>query len=955
MEELSLVTPLGWNYVLNVPTRHINWHQNGYESFTKSLFQQFSKTSDVIIDIGAHIGFYTLLAAQANSKARLIAVEASPENVKVLEENLLINSLKAEVFNRVFSDENGVSEFSITEASDNGAVGGHPNSPTIETVFVPNMTSNLLSIKKSDRVLVKMDVEGYEYKALAGLQSLIEKCSDLRLIIEYNPDCLKRQISSPITLLEKLTELGFRLFAVSDENLSWQELDKINFIDSSILNKMGYVNIVCIKSTKSITLSGVVHHSGLYGGERHYLELVGELIASGAMVHSVLVNPDFGLEKELQAIGSSVSFVPRPAWWVNVWDQRSGNPEDPLFWERYISIPTIEALKSVNADLVLSTSVVAPQGAISAVVLSKPHIWMLQELGDVDHGWKLYLPPIEMGRLIHNISDLVLCVSEFVRSHFFPTDRKDALIVNPQPRISQIDQTSQEREFTIGVLGSMSPSKGQEDLIGALGIVLKAGFKAKLKLFGGIGEEYRSRLDSKISTLGLNDLVRFIAFENNREGIYSQIDLAVVTSRNEAFGRTPIEAAQLGIPVIYANAGGLAEYMRPEITGLPYTPGDESSLAAAIIRIISDSEFRSSLKDTARDYFARVYADNPIGLRMHEAFSEIGFKQKNLPITNAIKVAAALAERTIKFSEISKSKKIKVYFDDNYLGAFKNMIFSAVVNKRSYTNISLEVGLWGNEGVNLSAESRESILNFCRKLGVEISFLVLTRFVDRQRPKSEDYRIPLDSHYARLDMMLNADSDFIYLDVDLLLQPGWDELLYLSPSTAEVAVMGVEDLILKNLGVSHESMYGDFYFNSGVLVFFFKPWQEYGLSQKLNSIISQVDNLELKIRDSLYDQDILNVVCVNNKARLDKTFNCFIVAHPNAPAYEHYRLESEFQPKILHFATSIKPFADLGSMKFDILNIADSNSNSGYIDASQHFYYLYYFMQNRRKIWEINS
>jgi len=305
--------------------------------------------------------------------------------------------------------------------------------------------------------------------------------------------------------------------------------------------------------------------------------------------------------------------------------------------------------------------------------------------------------------------------------------------------------------------------------------------------------------------------------------------------------------------------------------------------------------------------------------------------------------------------EATSEMKIKVYFDDNYLEAFKNMIFSAVVSKKSDTKIILEVGLWGPEGTNLSSDSRESILDFCRKLDVEVSFLTLCAFLGRWRPRDDDFSIPIDSQFARLDMMINANSDFLFLDVDLLMQGGWDDLLFLSPSDSSTAILGVEDSWLRHLGTTHDGKYGNFYFNGGVLVFFVDPWKKHDLSQILLSTIEKIDNSELDIRHSLYDQDILNIMCAKNKAPLDKTFNSLVIPYGNAPATEYFRIGKEFQPKILHFISAIKPFKDLGDLKYKILDMADSNSNLGYIDSSHHYYYLYYFMQNKRKMWEKNS
>jgi len=642
VEDLSLVNPLGWERNLYVPTRNLNWYINGYESYTSTLFKQFCTSSDVIVDIGAHVGYYSLLAAQTNPKARIISIEASPENADVLRKNLSMNSFSVEVFNNVFSDQLGFTEFSLTEASDNCAVGGHQNSPTIQTIMVENLVFEQLTIEYDKRILVKIDIEGLEYSAILSLENFIKNTPDITLIVEYNPEALKRQISSPYLLFDKLFELGFRLFAICDYQKSWTELTKENYDSPTLINHMGYVNVVSIRSLGKVTLSGVVHSSGLAGGERDYLELVEGLVALKFMVHSILPFPDQGLGKELSAVGSSVTFADNLHWWVNVWDQETQNESDPVFWERYTSVPITRALQLVNADLILSTSVVIPQGAISAALLLKPHIWWLQEFGDIDHGMRLYLQPIQLGEVIYSLSDRVLCVSNAVKSHYFANADENILVVYPQPKIGLNAEGNLEREFTIGVAGTISPGKGQEDVIDALLILKSNGIKARLNLYGNLGMnglEYKSTLEYKIRIYGLTEQVSFVGFENDRSKMYSEIDLLVVTSRNEAFGRTPIEASIFGVAVVYANSAGIGEYMKPEITGLPYVPGDEFGLAHEISRIISNQNFRFNLVKGSREYFEALTIQNPIGSILKKVFSEIEFTNKSQQVLDAITIA----------------------------------------------------------------------------------------------------------------------------------------------------------------------------------------------------------------------------------------------------------------------------------------------------------------------------
>jgi len=144
--------------------------------------------SDVVIDIGGHVGFYSLLAASANSSSRIIAVEASPDNANVIKQNALLNEFQnIEVINAAFCDRAGETEICITEASDNCGMMGHPRSPTIALTRVAAITGSDLRLEARGNLLIKVDVEGNELEALRGLEPIIKASHRTRLLLEFNP------------------------------------------------------------------------------------------------------------------------------------------------------------------------------------------------------------------------------------------------------------------------------------------------------------------------------------------------------------------------------------------------------------------------------------------------------------------------------------------------------------------------------------------------------------------------------------------------------------------------------------------------------------------------------------------------------------------------------------------------------------------------------------------------
>jgi FkbM family methyltransferase len=152
------------------------------EEYAKKNFD--IKSSDTVIDIGAHIGLFTLYASQNCKNGNIYSYEPVKENFNVLKENITINNLKnVKIFNLAVSksnstiklfmnnDESGHSMFS--KSSENIIV----NSTSLMKIFDEN------NIKKCN--FLKLDCEGAEYEIIKNLPLEYFQKID-KLVIEYH-------------------------------------------------------------------------------------------------------------------------------------------------------------------------------------------------------------------------------------------------------------------------------------------------------------------------------------------------------------------------------------------------------------------------------------------------------------------------------------------------------------------------------------------------------------------------------------------------------------------------------------------------------------------------------------------------------------------------------------------------------------------------------------------------
>lgn len=156
-----------------------------------SFLLHFLRPEDLFIDVGANRGSYTVLAGAAIG-ASVVAVEPVPETFASLKHNVELNGMvgRVECLNIGLGDQDGVLRFTA-DASDcvNHVVAeGEQTGKTVE-VSVRRLDD---VVRGRSPVLMKMDVEGYEWFVLQGALETLD-CESLRaIIVEFNNTGLVR-------------------------------------------------------------------------------------------------------------------------------------------------------------------------------------------------------------------------------------------------------------------------------------------------------------------------------------------------------------------------------------------------------------------------------------------------------------------------------------------------------------------------------------------------------------------------------------------------------------------------------------------------------------------------------------------------------------------------------------------------------------------------------------------
>lgn len=192
-----------------------------YEPFASRLFVKAIQKGSTVIDVGAHIGYYTLLAAQAVGPAGTVfAFEPDKSNFALLSKNIRNNRYRnVHLINKAVTDRNKTVKLYLSPVNDAAhSLIRHNNfkEVAIEGVSLDSFLKN--SFRNIS--VIKVDTEGGDYDVVFGMKNLIKHyggLSSLSLFTELWPKALERAGKSPNSYVELLRRLDFEILILDEE------------------------------------------------------------------------------------------------------------------------------------------------------------------------------------------------------------------------------------------------------------------------------------------------------------------------------------------------------------------------------------------------------------------------------------------------------------------------------------------------------------------------------------------------------------------------------------------------------------------------------------------------------------------------------------------------------------------------------------------------------------------
>ena len=203
-----------------------------YEPDVSAVIKSHLKPGDTFVDIGANIGYFTLLAASIVSETgHVYSFEPNANNCKLISQNITLNNFSnVEIFPYAVAESKQILNYHGGNVSSNGHISDKVDDQEA-FVQVEAVALDDILLKADTITAIKMDIEGAEARALQGMHQIIKKFKPI-IFTEFSPILLTQTSRiAPVDYLANLQE-HYDLYVLGLEpkdpgNMKRLSIDKI--------------------------------------------------------------------------------------------------------------------------------------------------------------------------------------------------------------------------------------------------------------------------------------------------------------------------------------------------------------------------------------------------------------------------------------------------------------------------------------------------------------------------------------------------------------------------------------------------------------------------------------------------------------------------------------------------------------------------------------------------------
>lgn len=374
----------------------------------------------------------------------------------------------------------------------------------------------------------------------------------------------------------------------------------------------------------------ITHYADLYGANLSMLNMILCLKNNFGVEPYVLLNSKGQLIEELEKyqINYMIEMYPKCAVNISksfVKSKKGIKKIHRLFFYRKV----LKKIEKINKQMPFhhihsNTSMVDIGGYLSEK-MKCPHIWHIREYGLEDYN----LDQIDKIKIIRDrylrafrviaISNSIKCMLDDIDENIYSITIYNGVNI---PTVYE-KKNCLDGKIHFCIVGLISSSKNQMEVVKAAKILLDNYYNHFcIHIVGEDFQNEKEKITQYIKENSLEKYVKFEDYQNNINEYLKWMDVGLMPSKKEAFGRVTIEYMCNYMPVIGSNSGGTTELIQNEYNGYLYEPENYVDLAECMSKLIDNTELLRKLGNNARD-FAEQFSVKNNAEKVYEVYKEV--------------------------------------------------------------------------------------------------------------------------------------------------------------------------------------------------------------------------------------------------------------------------------------------------------------------------------------------
>ncbi len=375
----------------------------------------------------------------------------------------------------------------------------------------------------------------------------------------------------------------------------------------------------------------IAHESRLGGANLSLLGIIDEL--AGKHNISVVVPIKNGFMVDELKKRSIPVYYRHSFWWMLAPAATSGKTflkkmvYKVLCLNNYLCALSLKGIvKKQKIDIIHTNSSVMNTGGILSRLTGVPHVWHIREFALKGLGFFPVWDYRKLCTFIDDHSDKVVTISRAIAEEFqdkISPEKFEVVYNGVSENNNRQKSVSKESGSTVEYLisGRNNPEKGLDEALRAVGLLVKEGYR-NLHL-SMAGTEPADNLERLIEEYHIRDYISYLGMVKDMPALRRKMDIELVCSVCEGFGRVTVEAMMSSNPVIGADTGGTPELIRNGENGYLYHRGNIEDLAQKMKIFLDNPDQIRTLGDNGYAWSTKMFTQKRNAEEIEGVYSQV--------------------------------------------------------------------------------------------------------------------------------------------------------------------------------------------------------------------------------------------------------------------------------------------------------------------------------------------